>query len=52
MAKGAKGSYIVLAEYDDDYTLINAKMQKVDDCEIKADTFYTLVDGKLQEVKE
>ena len=50
-AKGAKGCYIVLAEYDEEVNLINARMRKVDGKKIKADTFYTLKDGKVIEAE-
>ena len=50
-AKGAKGCYIVLAEYDEECNLINARMRKVDGKKIKADTFYTLKDGKVIEAE-
>ena len=55
-AKAAKGSFIALAEwiYDDykgEYILKGAKMRKVDGKKIKADTFYTLINGHFVEVK-
>ena len=51
MAKGDIGCYIVLTEVKwndvtDKYEIIDCKCFKVDGEIIKADTFYTLVDGK------
>ena len=55
-AKAALGSYIVLAEWEEDengsYKLKCAKMHKVDGKTIKPDTFYMLQDGKFVEVEE
>lgn len=55
-AKAALGSYIVLAEWEEDddgnYTIKCAKMHKVDGKTIKPDTFYMLKDGKFVEVAE
>ena len=50
-AKGVKGCYLVLAEYDDG-NLINAKMERVDGEKIKENTYYTLVDGEFKAVEE
>ena len=54
-AKGALGCYIVLAEWyqDDEYDwhIKHVKSAKVDGDTIKADTFYTLVNGEFQEVE-
>ena len=41
----------MLAEYDEECNLINAIMRKVDGKKIKADTFYTLKDGKVIEAE-
>ena len=54
-AKAKKGSYIALSEWiynnkKDEYILKTAKMKKVDGKAIKADTFYTLKDGRFTEV--
>ena len=49
-AKGALGCYIVVAERDNNYKLLNVKVVKVDGEIIKADTYYTLVNGKFEEV--
>jgi hypothetical protein len=49
-AKGAIGCYLVLSEYKDG-NLIDVKCKKVDGKKIKADTFYTLQDGKFVVVK-
>ena len=56
-AKGAKGCYIALAEWkwdneEDEYVLLHFKSRKVDGKEIKADTFYKLIDGEFIEVVE
>ena len=54
-AKGALGCYIAVAEWGKDengeYQLKDFKAHKVDGQEIKADTFYTLRDGKFVEVE-
>ena len=54
-AKAALGSYIALAEWEQDengYKLVCARMHKVDGKIIKPDTFYKLKGGKFVEVKE
>ena len=54
-AKAALGSYIALAEWEEDedgYKLVCARMHKVDGKIIKPDTFYKLKGGKFVEVKE
>ena len=56
MAKGDIGCYIVLTEVKWDFEtdtnkIIDCKCFKVDGEIIKADTFYTLVDGKPVEVE-
>ena len=52
-AKGAKGSYLVLTEWGEwngnEYPLLGAKLVKVTGKKIKADTYYMLKDGKVQE---
>lgn len=49
-AKAAKGSWIVLAEYEKDgYTPICVKAAQVDGEIIKADTWYKLKDGEFTE---
>ena len=48
-AKGAKGNYIVVTEYNDNYELINCKCKKVDGKTIKSDTYYMLKNGKFIE---
>ena len=54
-AKGALGCYIAVAEWGKDengeYQLKDFKAHKVDGRKIKADTFYTLRDGKFVEVE-
>ena len=53
--KGCVGSFIVLSEWGkwdgEKYPLISAKMVEVDGENIKADTWYKLVDGELVEVE-
>ena len=50
-AKGKKGSYICLAEWNEERTeIINAKFAEIDGEIIKEDTFYKLVDGEFVEV--
>lgn len=54
-AKGALGCYIAVAEWskgeNGEYQLKDFKAHKVDGRKIKADTFYTLRDGKFVEVE-
>ena len=49
-AKGSLGCYIVIAERDENFKLIDVKTAKVDDKTIKADTYYTLINGEFVEV--
>jgi len=50
-AKGARGCWLVLAEWDEDAeNIINVKSRKVDGKHIKADTFYMLKNNKFIEV--
>ena len=51
-ARGEKGCYLVLAEYDDDNNLVCAKMEKVDGERIKENTFYTLKNGEFAVAEE
>ena len=63
-AKGVKGSFLVLADWkckgnesssyweEDMWELKDAVMVRVDGETIKEDTWYTMVDGKVVEVKE
>lgn len=57
-AKGVLDSYLVLADWDgdenkygeqDSWILKGAKMVRVDGKEIKEDTWYTMIDGKVVE---
>lgn len=57
-AKGVIGSYLVLADWEGDennywtqdlWTLKGAKMVRVDGVKIKADTWYTMYNGKIVE---
>ena len=50
-AKGSLGCWIVLAEQNDNYEIINVQSIKVDGDKIKADTFYTLVNGEFIETE-
>lgn len=51
-ARGEKGCYLVLAEYDDDNNLVCAKMEKVDGERIKENTFYTMKNGEFAVAEE
>ena len=56
-AKATLGGWIVLAEWDYDadtceWHRINLKSAQVDGEEIKADTFYKLIEGKFVETEE
>lgn len=51
-ARGEKGCYLVLAEYDDSNNLVCAKMEKVDGERIKENTFYTLNNGEFAVAEE
>jgi len=53
-AKAAKGCWITLAEwkYNEKWSVVAVVTKQVDDEEIKADTWYQLVDGKFQEASE
>ena len=50
MAKGSKGCWLVLAERDDYGTILSLQSFKVDGEKVKANTLYTLKNGKLKEV--
>ena len=59
-AKGVLGSYLVLADWEGDecnywtpseWTLKGAKMVRVDGENIKADTWYTMLNGEIVEVE-
>ena len=53
MAKGGLGAVLVLArERDDNYDLLCWNSAVVDGKTIKADTWYTLDDGKFVEAEE
>ena len=53
--KGSVGSFLVLSEWGEwdgeKYSFIGAKMVQVDGKRYKADTWYTLKDGKIKKVK-
>ena len=46
-ARGARGCYLVLTEYDDDGNMLLAKMAKVDGSVIKENVWYTLKNGEF-----
>ena len=46
-AKGSLGCWLVLAEQNDNFEIIDVQSVKVDGEKIKADTFYTLVNGEF-----
>jgi len=48
-AKGEIGCWLVLTERDEDYHILGMQCVKVDGETIKADTWYHLKDGKVQE---
>ena len=50
-ARGARGCYLVLTEYDDDDNMLLAKMAKVDGSVIKENVWYTLKNGEFVECK-
>lgn len=49
--KGAIGCWLVLTERDEDYHILGMQCVKVDGETIKADTWYQLKDGKVQEAE-
>jgi len=49
--KGIIGSWITLAEYNDEYECIYVKSAKIDGKKIKADTWYILKNKKFTEFK-
>ena len=51
-ASAGLGSYIVLAEYNDDGNFVAAKMGKVDGKRLKPNVFYKLVGGKFVKADE
>lgn len=50
-ARGAIGCYLVLTEYDDDGSMICAKMSQVDGKTIKENVWYILKNGEFVEVQ-
>ena len=53
-ARGVKGAHIVVSEWRNDeckWTLLGAKMVRIDGKKYKAETWYTLKDGKVVEVQ-
>ena len=51
-AKAAKGSWIVLAEYDDNNNILSVKTAKVDGENIKENIFYKLENGEFVEAEK
>ena len=51
IAKGKKGTVILLVERDSDYNIVHFKAEQVDGKKIKEDTFYKLENGEFVEVK-
>ena len=51
-ASAGLGSYIVIAEYDDDGNFVAAKMGRVDGKRLKPNVFYKLVGGKFIKADE
>ena len=49
-AKGSLGCYIIIAERENNYKLVDVKVAKVDGKTIKADTYYSLINGEFVEV--
>ena len=49
-ARAKKGSWITLAEYDDNRKPVCVKTEQVDGERIKEDTWYQLIDGEFKEV--
>ena len=50
-AKGAKGCWIAVAEYDGNFNVIGGRFAMVDGEKIKPDTYYTLKNGEFVEAK-
>ena len=48
-AKAAKGSWIVLANYDDDGNITTVQAAQIDGETLKPDTWYTMKNGKIVE---
>ena len=49
-AKGVEGSWLVLTERDVSWNILGVKAVQVDGKKVKADTFYSLLGGKITEV--
>ena len=49
--KGKIGSWFTLFERDNNGEIINAELRRIDGKKIKEDTWYTMKDGKIIEVK-
>jgi hypothetical protein len=46
-AKGKKGSWIVVAERDDDWNIVNLRTAQIDGVTLKEDIFYTLANNEF-----
>ena len=51
LAKGTLGNWIVVSERDDSGDIVDAKLARVDGETIRADTWYTLRNGKIVEAE-
>ena len=51
-ARGGLGCWLVLTERDEDWHILGVKAIRIDGKKYKADTWYTLRDGKVVETKE
>ena len=51
-ARACLGSWIVLAERDDDYNILNMRCAVIDGETLKPDTYYTLKNGEFVESEE
>ena len=52
MAKGKVGSFLALSEYNNRREFVTTKIVMVDGKIIKADIYYTLIDGKFVETED
>ena len=52
LAIGSVGNWLVVSERDDDGNIIDAKIVRVDGEAVKENTWYTLRNGEISEVKE
>ena len=52
LARGSVGNWLVVSERDDDGSIIDAKIVRVDGEAVKENTWYTLQNGEISEVEE